>query len=64
MEQKVITSHTASRLNEKISQMIAEGWKPVGGHKVVNINAQNRFSGMQHKDTIYEVEYSQTMAKQ
>jgi hypothetical protein len=26
-------------------------------------HSQNRFSGMQHKDTIHELEYSQTMIK-
>lgn len=63
MEQKIITSHTTSGLNEKIKQMIAEGWEPVGGHSVVQVHAQNRYSGMQHKDTLYESEYSQTMKK-
>jgi len=63
MEQKVITSSSPSGLNEKIKQMVAEGWEPVGGHSVVQINAQNRYSGLQHKDTIYESEYSQTMRK-
>lgn len=63
MEQKIITSHTTSGLNEKIKQMIAEGWEPVGGHSVVQTHAQNRYSGMQHMDTIYNSEYSQTMRK-
>lgn len=63
MEQKIITSHTASGLNEKIKQMISEGWEPIGGHSVVQVTAQNRYSGMQHQDTIYEYEYSQTMRK-
>lgn len=63
MEQKIITSHTASGLNEQIKKMIAEGWEPVGGHSVVQVHAQNRYTGMQHKDTIYDSEYSQTMRK-
>lgn len=63
MEQKVITSSSVVGLNEKISKMIAEGWEPVGGHSVVQVNAQNRYSGLQHKDTIYESEYSQTMRR-
>lgn len=63
MEQKIITSRTASGLNEQINKMIAEGWEPVGGHLVVQVHAQNRYSGMQHMDTIYESEYSQTMKK-
>jgi hypothetical protein len=63
MEQKIITSHTASNLNEKIKQMIAEGWEPIGEHKVINTHSQNRYSGTQHMDTIHEVEYSQSMKK-
>lgn len=64
MEQKIITSHTASGLNEKIEKMISEGWKPLGSHKVITTHSQNRFAGSQHRDTIHEVEYSQTMVKE
>jgi hypothetical protein len=63
MEQKIITSRSVHSLNKKIEEMIAEGWEPVGGHFAVTIHAQNRFAGMQHRDTTFEIEYSQTMKK-
>jgi hypothetical protein len=63
MEQKIITSGSAHGLNEKIDKLISEGWKPLGSHQVALKHSQNRFSGMQHKDTIHELEYSQTMIK-
>lgn len=63
MEQMILTSHSASDLNTKIRQMIEQGWKPVGSHQVVETHRQNRFAGMQHKDTIIEREYSQTIKK-
>jgi hypothetical protein len=63
MEQKIITSGSAHGLNEKIEKMISEGWKPLGSHQVALKHSQNRFAGMQHRDTIHELEYSQTMTK-
>ena len=63
MKQKIITSRSASGLNSKITEMQKEGWEPIGEHKVVTIHSQNRFAGNQHKDTTYEIEYSQTMKK-
>ena len=63
MEQKIITSGSAHGLNEKIEKAIAEGWKPLGSHQAVVKHSQNRFAGMQHRDTIHELEYSQTMTK-
>jgi hypothetical protein len=63
MEQKIITSGSAHGLNEKIEKLISEGWKPLGSHQVVAKHSKNRFSGTQHKDTIHELEYSQTMIK-
>jgi len=63
MEQMILTSHSASDLNTKIRQMIEQGWTPVGSHQVVETHHQNRFAGMQHKDTIIEREYSQTIKK-
>jgi hypothetical protein len=64
MEQKIITDSSASGLNQKISEMIAEGWVPVGSHAVVEKNHQLRYAGMQHKDTTILLEYSQTMRKE
>jgi hypothetical protein len=64
MEQKIITSGSAHGLNEQIQKAIVEGWKPLGPHQVVVKHSQNRFAGMQHKDTIHELEYSQTITKE
>jgi hypothetical protein len=64
MEQKIITSHSASDLNAKLADLIKEGWKPIGSHQVVVSHEQNRFSGMQHKDTIVEREYSLSVQRE
>lgn len=64
MEQKIITSNSAYELNEKMKEMIAEGWTPIGSHYVVEKNHQLRYAGMQHKDTTIQLEYSQTMRKE
>jgi hypothetical protein len=62
-EYKVVVSHTAEMLNSQVERHIADGWKPIGSHQVVESHRQNRFSGMQHKDTIIQFEYSQTLIK-
>ena len=64
MEQKIITSHSASDLNSKLSELMKEGWKPIGSHHVVESHHQMRFAGMQHKDTIIEREYSLTVVRE
>ena len=61
MDYKVVTSRNASGLTKIVNEAIANGWTPVGGHKVVEVHRQNRFSGTQLKDTVIEVEYSQTL---
>ena len=61
IKNKVITSRSAEGLNGKVTELIGQGWFPVGGHKVVESNHQLRFSGSQHHDTIITLEYSQTM---
>ena len=63
MEQKIITSRSAGELNAKINSMIAEGWEPVGSHQVVTKLEQRVYSGMEHKRTEFDLEYSQTMKK-
>lgn len=63
MEQMILTSSSASGLNTAIKNMVAQGWIPIGSHKVVEIHHQLRYSGMQHKDTVIELEYSQTIKK-
>lgn len=64
MEYKVIESGSVGELNRQIKEMIGEGWKPVGSHQVVVKHVQNRFAGLQHKDTINSLEYSQSMIKE
>lgn len=63
MEHKIITSSSASGLNQKIAEMQKEGWETIGSHSVVVVHEQKRFAGTQHRDTIFEREYSQTMKK-
>lgn len=59
----ILTAKSASSLIGKIEEKQKEGWNPIGSHKVVEVHHQLRYSGMQHKDTIIESEYSQTMVK-
>lgn len=63
MEYKILSSRSPEELTRKVNELIQEGWKPFGGHSVVEIHRQNRYSGMQHMDTRIEVEYSQTIIK-
>ena len=63
MEQLILTSQSASGLNTSIKNMVAQGWTPIGPHQVVEVHHQLRYSGMQHKDTVIELEYSQTIKK-
>ena len=61
MEYKVITSSSPEGLNEKINNLIKNGWKPMGSHQVVEQHRQNRYSGLQHQDTLIKHEYSISM---
>ena len=61
MEYKVVTSSSPEGLNEKINNLIKNGWKPMGSHQVVEQHRQNRYSGMQHQDTLIKHEYSISM---
>ncbi len=63
MNYKIVTSSSAEQLSAKVNELIKDGWKPVGSHHAMVTHQQNRFSGDQHKDTVYDVEYSQTMIK-
>lgn len=63
MQQQIITAHSASELNTKLAAMIEQGWTPIGSHHVVETHHQMQFSGMQHKATIIQREYSQTVKK-
>ena len=64
MEKKIITSSSASGLNQKIAEMQKEGWEPMGEHKVVVVHEQKRFAGMQHKDTTFQHEYSMSIQRE
>lgn len=65
MKYEILYSSSPSGLSQKVNEHIKqEGWKPVDGHKVVELHRQNRFSGSQHMDTRIESEYSQTMIKE
>jgi hypothetical protein len=61
MKHIILTSHTAQGLNQKIENYLMDGWKPIGSHQVVETHHQLRYAGMQHKDTLIETEYSQSM---
>jgi len=63
MEQIILTARSASELNAKIKEKIEQGWIPIGSHHVVETHHQLRYSGMQHKDTTVDLEYSQTVKK-
>ena len=63
MEQIILTARSASELNTQIKDKIEQGWTPVGSHHVVEVHHQMRYSGMQHKDTMIDREYSQTVKK-
>jgi len=60
MEQKIITSRSASGLNKKIEEHITEGFEPVGSHKVITTHIEVQRVGTQH---VHTTEYSQTMKK-
>lgn len=64
MEQKIITSSSASGLNQKIADLQKEGWEPIGSHSVVTKHEQKVFSGSEHRRTEFEIEYSMTMKRE
>lgn len=63
MNYKVIVTSSGHELTKKVNEYLNDGWRTDGSHHVVVKNSQNRFSGNQHKDTVNELEYSQTMYK-
>jgi hypothetical protein len=63
MEYKVIERLSAQELNMEVNSRILQGWKPVGSHHVTVKRIQNRFRGTQHMDSVYELQYSQTVIK-
>lgn len=63
-EYKILSSSSPSGLSKIVNDYVKEGWKPIGGHQVVELHRQNRYSGTQHMDTRIEVEYTQTIVKE
>jgi hypothetical protein len=64
MEYKVIEGGSPHEITRKVNELIQEGWTPIGGHQVVVRREINRFSGTQHRDTLNDIEYTQTLIKQ
>lgn len=64
MKYKILTDTSASGLATSVQNHIEQGWEVKGSHHVVEAHRQNRFAGMQHKDTTIRVEYSQTVIKE
>ena len=60
----VITAKSPSDLTAQVNDYIDKGFQPIGSHQVVIRHSQLRYSGMQHKDTLNDLEYTQTMFKQ
>lgn len=63
MEYKLVVSSNPHELQEKINNLLNEGWEVIGSHHVVTTHSQNRYSGNQHMDIRHSIEYSQTMIK-
>jgi len=63
MEYNILYAPSPEGLVKKVEEHMKQGWKPIGGHSVVEEHRQNRYSGSQHMDTIIKVEYSQTIVK-
>lgn len=64
MEYKIIEGGSPHEITKKVNDLIKEGWTPVGSHQVVVRREQNRYSGMQHMDTLNQLEYTQTLVKE
>lgn len=64
MEYEVVYSSSPEGLTKVVREHLKDGWKPVGGHLVVETHHQNRFRGQDHVDTIIKSEYSQTLVRE
>lgn len=64
MEYKILTSRSASELNEQVNAHVALGFKIHGTYHVVETFHQNRFAGSQLHSTTIDREYSQAMIKE
>lgn len=61
MEYKIVASTSISGLAKIVEESITGGWRPQGGHQVVEAHRQNRYSGTQHMSTEVRLEYSQAL---
>lgn len=64
MKYNVLSTHSPETLVRMVEEKIKEGWKPIGGHLVVETHRQNRYRGSEHIDTLIKSEYSQTIIKE
>jgi hypothetical protein len=62
-EYKILTARHSSELVTQVKALMSDGWRTVGSHQVVTTHIQNRYSGMQFKDAVYQTEYSQTIVR-
>lgn len=62
-EYLILTASSAFDLTKKVNEHIQIRYKPEGSHQVHIKHSQNRFAGTQHRDTVNELEYSQTMIR-
>jgi len=63
MDYRIVISHSGENLTDKVTTLISEGWEPLGSHQTSIRHIQNRFRGDQHIDSLYDIEYSQTLIK-
>jgi len=63
MEYKILSGDSPGELSKVVTEFIKEGWVPSGSHQVVIRREQKRFSGQQHMDTLYQIEYTQTIIR-
>lgn len=60
----IVTGAHATELQTGINKYQDKGFESVGSHKVVTTHVQNRFAGLQHKDSVHRSEWSITMTKE
>jgi hypothetical protein len=60
---RIVSSSSPEGLQNKVNELIEEGFTPTGGVNVNIIRQQNRYSGSQHMDTINSLEYVQSLVK-
>ena len=63
MEYKIVSGDSPNELTTKVNELLKDGWKLSGSHQVTTRREQNRYSGSQHMDTLYQIEYTQTLIK-